>query len=248
MPLDIILVKVALVINKTKHKLEGDGIMNFKQREYRRLILILVIIIIFLIIALILKTTNVENKYKYFDDDLIKIDNNTSTQVQANIINNEELVVLLTSKKNVSGNIKVKMYDSEDKQVFSQKYEYSISKNGGTIKGFKLPNLDDKYAGNILVTINKEKENDNQDLSYITYTLGKVTTENQITKVNLNFNSKNSFKYLTSTVIAYKNKKIVAYGINGKESILANDNFDLEVKLYPNDIEYDDIKVYYAVY
>ena len=219
------------------------------------------IVIIGLVFALIfVKKADTIVKYKYFDDDLIEVDNESFLQVKTNILDNRRLIILLTSEEDVSssGALNVEVYNSENEIINENKSDYFVARNSGSVVEINLPNLGDNYAGTVKVSVGKETEIDDENISGATnlkYTFDKTIGEDNTTNLAIHFtNNKDEMKYFSGVVVAFKNDNIVDFNAFYQENVAANNDFTVNTTLSSSinatgttPLDYDELKFYYYV-
>lgn len=178
---------------------------------------ILLITVIILGVMSILKNNNsVVEKYQFYDDDLIHIDNQTSMKVQANIMNSETLGILISSDLDdfFLTEIEVTFYDDNQEKVSTSTNELTVFDHGKQFTMFVLPNLYEKGAGAIDIKITGKKTNDGSvSSSQLQMTETHSIDESFSTnfKVQVTNNSKVDIPALLGEVVLLKNGKIVGY-------------------------------------
>lgn len=226
-----------------------------KEKIKSIMLIVLTIVIICLIACMVFSPKKV--RYKYYDNDLIEINNLTKFQTQANITANNALAIILESneKNTYYGKIEVKMYNEEGKEISKETKEQLILPKNGTIYSFKLANLNDHYAGKIKIKITKEKvaSQNNVDISQINYNVKKTFVENNNTHINFELinNTNTKINHLTGHVVAQYKDQIVDF------TSFDIDDFDIDIKkeqeiIFPayefsgelQKIKYDNLKVF----
>ena len=220
---------------------------------------VLGVTVLVLILALIfVKKADTIVKYKYYNDDLINIDNESFLDVKANILDNRRLIILLTSEKDVScsGNLNVEIYNSENKKINENKSEYFVARNGGSIIEINLPELGENYAGTVKINVDKGNEIDDGNISgasELKYEVNKTIGEDNVTNLAINFtNNKEELKYFSGVVVAFKGDNIVDFNVFYRENVEANKDFTINTSLTSSltadgsiPLEYDELKFYY---
>ena len=212
------------------------------------------IIIILLLICIIFMSNN--KYYKKYDDALIKINNNSSFEVSSNVLHDQILGVLLTSKnKNPKiGDVKVTFYNKKGKKISSDSFSKTVYDNGATMFTFNTPMLsEDDYAGRVMIEVDdKNIENYNTQISIhnIDQKIEKKIQKDNSLLVKATLDNKNNvdLSVLAGDIVAIKNGKIVATTAFYEENVKAHDNTIVEATFYPyisnQKFEYDEIKVY----
>lgn len=222
---------------------------------------VLGVIILCLVFALIfVKKADTIVKYKYYNDDLINVNNESFLDIKANILDNRRLIILLTSDENVgsSGNLNVEIYNSENEKINENKSEYFVARNSGSIIEINLPELGENYAGTVKVNVGKENEIDDDnipDASGLKYEVNKTIGEDNVTNLAIRFtNNKEEIKYFSGTVVAFKDDNIVDFNNFHQENIAANKDFTVNASLTPSikangsvPLNYDKLEFYYYI-
>lgn len=198
---------------------------------------ILISIIIILITLLIVKGVTV--KYKYYDDNLISIKNNTNFKVKANIIDNNLVILSLSNnKKSLIEKITLKAYDDNGKQLITKNESKLIL--DGSIVLFELPNLDDAYAGELEVTIDKEDSSANVKVEKGV----KATLNDNVVDVDINVKTDNNLQFLSGDVVAIRNNKVVGLTSFIQNDVIANSEVNINTDFIISSEKYDDIYVF----
>ena len=185
-------------------------------------IVIAILSVIVIVLSCILIFGNKTIKYKYYNDNLLTVENNSPFEVKANVIDYRSVAVVLSSeeKKGLTGTISIKAYDDMGKEIYKEENKHVIFPGCKAVSIFNLPDLGDKDAGKIEVNITKNEDTyDNQfDVSKIKTKLDYKFDENKILNVNVSLtnNSSDKINNLFGYVVAYKKGEIVA--INSFES------------------------------
>lgn len=216
--------------------------------KFKNIIIGVMAMVILILICILIfgKVNSCEVKYKFYDDNLIEIKNDSSLKVQANVYDNRSLAILLTSNnsKEVAGNISVKAYNEDGDVLLSDNNYHILFARGQALSIFNLPDLKNKNAGKIEIMV-KEEETDYKgdiDVSKIKYTTSFTVAEKKETSINVNLKNENSkiINKLSGYVIALKNNKIV--GVNVIEvSNIGADGVTTKTTLNPN-IMSDELK------
>ena len=217
---------------------------------------VLFVAIVVLIVMLIFKNNNQELvKYKFYDDDLIEIDNQTSMEVQANIVSSNSLGVLLSSDSDnyMQVKIEVNYYDDNQENVFTDTNEFTVFDHGKQISMFLLPDLFEKYAGTIDIKVTGESvENGLISSSQIEMTETHSVDEASSTNFNIQTtnNSDVNISMLLGNVILLKNNKIVGYYTFSINDLMANSTvssaarFDaILTESQPSPVDFDEVLV-----
>ena len=103
----------------------------------------------------------------YFDDDLIRIDNQSSFEVKSNIVDNENLLIYVSSSydKSVLAVAEVTFHDEDGKTIASDSSSLVILNHSGQVFTFYLPSLVGEYAGNIDIVLKEEETHQQLDFS-----------------------------------------------------------------------------------
>ena len=178
---------------------------------------ILLVAIIVLGIMAIFKGNNQESvKYQFYDDDLIEIDNQTSMDVQANVVDSGTLGVLVTSNLNDFFLIKVEVnyYDDDYEIVSTLTNEATVFDHGKQFFMFLLPDLYEKYAGAIDIKVTAEKTDDGlvstSELEMTeTHSVDDTLTTNF--NVQVTNNSDDNIPGFLGGIVLLKENKVVGY-------------------------------------
>lgn len=127
----------------------------------------IVIIILLFIVAILLAITIIRKgkseivKYSYFDDDLIQVDNQSSFEVKSNIVDNENLLIYVSSNydKSVLAVAEVIFRDEDGETIASDSSSLVVLNHSGQVFTFYLPSLVGEYAGNIDIVIKEQETN-----------------------------------------------------------------------------------------
>ena len=98
-------------------------------------------------------------KYKYYSDNLIKLDNDDFYDTHVNIVDNHYLGVLVSSDLSVPSvvSVAVTFYGGDGKELSTEQTSSIVFANNHVILPFLLPDLDNQYAGNIDVVVTGEE-------------------------------------------------------------------------------------------
>lgn len=121
----------------------------------------LFILAILLAITIIRKGKSEIVKYSYFDDDLIQVDNQSSFEVKSNIVDNENLLIYVSSNydKSVLAVAEVIFRDEDGETIASDSSSLVVLNHSGQVFTFYLPSLVGEYAGNIDIVIKEQETN-----------------------------------------------------------------------------------------
>ena len=211
------------------------------------LALIILIIVVFLVKG--------DIKYKYFDNDLVEINNKTNFKVKTNIINSSMLAVLLTSneKKPCIASVVVKMYNESGKQVLKDDFSDILFNDNSNVFTFALPVLDkEEYASKIEVEVNKENisYSSTVDIDKVKYSINKKENEDNSLAVDVNFTNNNTenLSLLSGYIVAFKDNDIVDIQYFSHENVLVGSTVTSNVTFISNagleSFDYDKIDVY----
>lgn len=187
-----------------------------------------IILVLVCIVALGVFKGSCETKYKFYDDDLIRIENDSSLKVQANIFDNRSLAILVTSNnsKEIAGNVSVKAYDEDGNVLLNDSNYHIIFAKNRALSIFNLPDLEGKNAGKIEISI-KEEDTDYKseiDVSKVKYTTNYTVDDKKITQINVNLKNENTqnINKLSGYLIALKDNKIVGVNLIDAQNIGVN--------------------------
>lgn len=213
--------------------------------------LIIIICLLLLLISLVLIKGKV--KYKYYDDDLISVNNSTNFKVQTNILDNNTLILLLTSNNDKTSNINVDVdfANEKGKKIDTQTVNGQVYAKNSSIFVFQVPNLKkDEYAGKIKINIKKDGEYKNEiDISKIKCTINdKVDGENVLSVNAKCTNNDEPISYLGGDFVVFKGNDIVGVSSFSQENIQKNEMFEATSTFVPTDgtekLDYDNAKVF----
>lgn len=209
------------------------------------LIFALFLIIIGLVYYNVFSTHESNNiKYKYYSDDLITVDNDSLFEFHVNIVDNNYVAVLVSSDLTVSSIVSVStvFYDEDGNQLVANKVSSLVFANSYGILTFPLPDLNDKYAGNIEINITgQETGNTESDDSNIKY----QKTANDPFTIEVTNADSNSVSELEFSVVALKDKKIVLHETYFQESIMPYSTFSVSSDALTNmNGEYDELLIF----
>ena len=218
----------------------------------------LVIVIIVLSVLLFMSKGKEEVLYPEYNNNLIHINQPDNVTSYANILYDN--YVALFSSYNISNlkqaNVIFTFYDSKNRVVSKEKLTNIARKDGKTFFMAEIPDLGDKYAGNIDIDITLDKSNYNEvvDLSKITYEETHNILENNnlsITIQGVN-NTGSNLKNLSGNIILTKNDKIVDQAYFNIEGALAagtfTTNYEFPAEIIGDRLEavdFDKIYVYF---
>lgn len=213
---------------KKKIKFTKDMVKN---------IVIAVLSIIVLVLSCVLIFGNKVIKYKYFNNELLTVDNNSSFKVMADVVDYRSVVVVLSSdvKKNLTGVVKVKAYDDSGKKLAEEETRHVILSGCKAVSIVNLPDLGDENAGKIEVTVTENEDTyDNQfDVSKIDSKTEYTVDENKIVHVNLQLinNASQKIQDLFGYIVAYKGDEIVAVNSFNGNNIEVGGSFNTSADL-----------------
>lgn len=192
--------------------------------------------------------------YNSYDDDLIKINNSTEYKAIANILNKSTLAIYL--EKNTSDKLVTKLSvtfkDSDGNEVSHEEYNLVYTNKNAVV--INIPDLEDKYAGDIIVDLTTEEATYEQvDTSKLTYNVNKTEDDNKNVTLNIAWHNgtDTTIKNVYGNVVLFKNNKIVDVQTFFQENIAINADFNTTVSinsvLKNNEIvakEYDDMQIF----
>jgi hypothetical protein len=128
---------------------------------------LLFIVAILLAITIIRKGKSEIVKYSYFDDDLIQVDNQSSFEVKSNIVDNENLLIYVSSNydKSVLAVAEVIFRDEDGETIASDSSSLVVLNHSGQVFTFYLSSLVGEYAGDIDIVIKEQETNQQIDFS-----------------------------------------------------------------------------------
>lgn len=213
--------------------------------------LIIIICLILILISLVLIKGKI--KYKYYDDDLISVNNSTDLKVQANILDNNTLILLLTSNNAKTSNINVDVdfNNEEGKKLDTQTATQQIYAKNSSIFIFQIPHLKkDEYAGNISVNIQKDEDDTSKiDISKIKCSVDDKTDETNVLSVNAKCtNNDESISYLGGDFVVFNGDDIVGVSSFSKDNVQKEETFEVNSTFVSTNgtekLDYDKIKVF----
>ena len=125
------------------------------------------IVAILLAITIIRKGKSEIVKYSYFDDDLIQVDNQSSFEVKSNIVDNENLLIYVSSNydKSVLAVAEVIFRDEDGETIASDSSSLVVLNHSGQVFTFYLSSLVGEYAGDIDIVVKEQETNQQIDFS-----------------------------------------------------------------------------------
>lgn len=125
------------------------------------------IVAILLAITIIRKGKSEIVKYSYFDDALIQVDNQSSFEVKSNIVDNENLLIYVSSNydKSVLAVAEVIFRDEDGETIASDSSSLVVLNHSGQVFTFYLSSLVGEYAGDIDIVIKEQETNQQIDFS-----------------------------------------------------------------------------------
>ena len=216
--------------NKNRNRSKRDIIQNV-------VLVILAVVVLCLCIAITIQSNN-KSCYTAFNDSMIQIDKANDLKVTANIFEEQQLVILLesTSQDDIETEVQVEFKDADEKTISIDSTQTTILKDGKNMMFFDIPDLDEKYAGEIDINVKTYDAQGvvNVDLSKVIYqeiheandagdTVFHVTGQNQNDAPILG---------LVGYIVALKDNKIVAYNSFTQERIEANQTFSFDTDFH----------------
>ena len=190
---------------------------------------LLLVVIIVLGVMFIFKNRNEELvRYKFYDDDLIKIDNQTSMDIQANIADLDTLIVLVSSKSedNIEVSVNVVFYDESYQKVSTEGLDLIVLGHGKQVFTLSIPELYEKYAGDIEVQVSENKVDNSVAISSddIEMTETHTVDENLNTNFNVSItnNSDIDITNFSGGILLLKEGKIVGFRIFSQDNFAAH--------------------------
>ena len=174
--------------------------------------------------------------YKQYCDQLVEIDDSGIYEVQANVVNNSSLIVLLTSTTDTStvAHVNVSFLNQEGKEILVSSNNAFVFANNYGLAIFNLPDLSDNYAGEIQITIIEETvDNDDVDISNIVY----ETSDSLPLTLSITNNNNYSISNLVTYLVALRNDDIINVDTFYHDSILSKETVRDESSTF---IEYED--------
>ena len=192
------------------------------------IVILLFVVVTLFVITFIRKGNSEIVKYSYFDDDLIRIDNQSSFEVKSNIVDNENLLIYVSSSydKSVLAVAEVTFHDEDGKTIASDSSSLVVLNHSGQVFTFYLPSLVGEYAGNIDIVLKEEETHQQLDFSTSNISLEEshIITED----MNINFtiqiqnNSSTNIQSITGMIVGIKDDKIVTATSFSSDTLLAN--------------------------
>lgn len=220
-------------INKGLKKINKNMIKN---------IIIVILSVIVIILSCILIFGNKVIKYKYYNDNLLTINNNSSFEVTANIVDYRSVAIILDSNedKSLTGTINIKAYDDEGNEILNEENKHVIFPGCKAVSIINLPNLEEKNAGKIEIKVTENEDSyENQfDITKIKTQTNYTVDENKIVNVNLKLtnNAAEKINNIFGYIVAYKDDKIVAINSFNSNNIEPNTTYDTTVSLSATNI------------
>ena len=165
-------------------------------------------------------------KYKYYSDNLIKLDNDGFYDTHVNIVDNHYLGVLVSSDLSVPSvvSVAVTFYGGDGEELSTEQTSSIVFANNHVILPFLLPDLDDQYAGNIDVVVTGEEYTGTvEDVSNVLY---EEVSSNPFT-IRVTNNNDFSIMNLVFDVIAIKDDKIVVHESFRQNNVMPYSNFSV---------------------
>ena len=201
---------------------------------------LVILSILVIVLGCILIFGNKVIKYKYYNDNLLNIKNNSSLTVKANVVDYNSLVIVLSnSNQDLTGVVNIKVYNDLGKKILDEENQYTISKNNKAISFSSLPDLKDDNAGKIEVTITEKSDSKTEyDLSKIKTETAYTVGEDNVVQVNLKLTNQLSkaINNIYGYVVAYQDDKIVAINSFNENDIKPNDTKEILVDLSATNI------------
>lgn len=204
----------------------------------------IVIIILLFIVAILLAITIIRKgkseivKYSYFDDDLIQVDNQSSFEVKSNIVDNENLLIYVSSNydKSILAVAEVIFRDEDGETIASDSSSLVVLNHSGQVFTFYLPSLVGEYAGNIDIVIKEQETNQQIDFSLSDIKLEESHTITEEMNTNFTIQIQNNSNFLiqsfTGMMVGLKDDKIVATTSFSSENLLANSSNTVNAMFY----------------
>ena len=192
------------------------------------IVILLLVVVTLFVITFIRKGNSEIVKYSYFDDDLIRIDNQSSFEVKSNIVDNENLLIYVSSSydKSVLAVAEVTFHDEGGKTIASDSSSLVILNHSGQVFTFYLPSLVGEYAGNIDIVLKEEETHQQLDFSTSNISLEEshIITEDMNTNftIQIQNNSSTNIQSITGMMVGIKDDKIVAATSFSSDTLLAN--------------------------
>ena len=200
----------------------------------------LFIVAILLAITIIRKGKSEIVKYSYFDDDLIQVDNQSSFEVKSNIVDNENLLIYVSSNydKSILAVAEVIFRDEDGETIASDSSSLVVLNHSGQVFTFYLPSLVGKYAGNIDIVIREQETNQQTDFSTSDIKLKESHTITEEMNTNFTIQIQNNSNFLiqsfTGMMVGLKDDEIVAVDSFSSNNILANSSNTSSAVFYFN--------------
>lgn len=205
------------------------------------------------------KSVSADIKYGQYVDSLIKVNNQTDMKAQVNIVNDNYLAILVSSKldRAVRVDADVKFFDEDGKEIAVEKemdtYFFAVLDQNKYTLSLPLPDLNGKYAGNIEVKLTQQ-EFDNFDFyilpSEITFEETHVVNSDNTTTITVHATNHgvSNIPTFEAQVVALKDGKVVATNYFSKENFESNSTFTSDVILPFSDngkaLNYDELLIY----
>ena len=198
------------------------------------IILFVTVIVLSIITYFRYHNDEVEIRYKAYDDDLIKINNQTSMEVQSNIVNQNSLVVLVSSSDTVAQvRLRVVFHDEDGKEVATKEDELNVLGNSKQLFSVEIPRLYEKFAGDIDIEVSQEEitnydyvSSDNIKMEE-THSVDADLLTNFVIQVTNNSNS--NIGVFSGMIVLLENGKIVDFSSFTQENFVAGATVSLPV-------------------
>lgn len=185
--------------------------------------------------------------YKQYCDQLIKVEDSGIYEVQANVVNNSYLAVLLTSTTDTStvAHVTASFSNNAGKEIFGESVGVLVLSNNHGLATVRLPDLGNHYAGAINISIiYEEVDREFADASNISYETSDTLP------LSLTITNHNSYNVsnLNTQVVAFRNNKIIDIETFYDEQVLSQATVTKESSVFlandDNSVPYDNLLVF----
>lgn len=195
--------------------------------------LFVVIVLLSIITFFRYHNDEVKIRYKAYDDELIQIDNQTSMEVQSNILDQNRLVVLVSSDDAVEARLRVVFHAEDGKNLATKEDKLVVLGNSKQLFSVEVPKLYEKFAGNIDVEVSQEEIN---NYDYVSPDDIKIEESHSVDEdLHTNFvlqvtnNSDSNIGVFSGMLVLLKEHKIVDFASFVQENFWAGSTASLQV-------------------
>lgn len=202
------------------------------------IILFTVVIVLSIITFFRYHNDEIEIRYKAYDDDLIKINNQTSMEVQSNIVDQNSLAVLVSSLDTAAQvKLRVVFHDEDGKEIATKEDELNVLGNSKQLFSIEIPRLYEKFAGDIDIEVSQEEitnydyvSSDNIKMEETHSVDADLLTNFAIYVTN---NSNSNIGVFSGMIVLLKDDKTVGFSSFAQENFMAGATVSLPVSFDP---------------